>query len=125
MTVCSSRQAVESVLPSAIALLLLAGVNSVNMNGCRELDVSCCRVLRFRMAVLGRPEPAAISGNTSQLPHFLVCIVFQQSQGKAFIYTGLLKMAHFKSRRAKAVPLRALSTLLSYFPHRDETATLI
>jgi len=41
---------------------MLAGMNSVNTNNRRELHVSCCCVLRFRMAdVLGRPEPAAIS----------------------------------------------------------------
>jgi len=41
---------------------MLADVNSVNTNGCRKLDVSCCCVLQFRMAdVLGRPEPASIS----------------------------------------------------------------
>jgi len=38
----------------------------------RVIVLTCC-VLRFRMAdVLGRPEPAAISGNTSYLPPFLV-----------------------------------------------------
>jgi len=32
-------------------------MNSANTNGCGELDVSCCRVLQFRMAdVLGRPS---------------------------------------------------------------------
>jgi len=51
-------------LESRQSLLMLADVNSVNTNDCRKSDVSCCRVLRFRMAdVWGRPEPAAISGN--------------------------------------------------------------
>jgi len=44
---------------------MLADMNSVNTNNCRELDVSCCCVLQFKMVdVLGRLEPAAISGNT-------------------------------------------------------------
>jgi len=54
--------------PDLIAIFLVAdacGMNSVSTNGCHKLDVSCCHVLQFRMAdVLGRPEPAAISGNT-------------------------------------------------------------
>jgi len=53
---------------------MLAGMNSVNTNDCRELDVSCRCVLRSRMAavVLWRSELAAISGNTSERPHCLV-----------------------------------------------------
>jgi len=55
--------------PDLIATFLVVDVcdtNSVTTNCCRELDVSCCRVLQFKMAdVLGRPEPAAISDNTS------------------------------------------------------------
>jgi len=55
---------------------MLADMNSVNTNDCRELDVSCCCVLRFIMAdVFGRHEPAAISGNTSLLPHFYLLIL--------------------------------------------------
>jgi len=38
-------------------LLTLAYMNSVNTNDCRELDVSCCCVLRFRTAdVSGAPR---------------------------------------------------------------------
>jgi len=44
-------------------------INSVTTNDCRQLEVSCsCRdgVLRFRTScVSGRPEPAAIRGNSS------------------------------------------------------------
>jgi len=44
-------------------------MNSVTTNDCRQLVVSCCcraGVLRFSTScVLGRLEPAAISGNTS------------------------------------------------------------
>jgi len=53
--------------------VMLGDMNSVNTKDCRELHVSCCCVRRFRMAgVLRRLEPAAISGNTSELPHFVV-----------------------------------------------------
>jgi len=56
---------VESESPSAVELLMVADMNSVNANDIRELEVCYC-VLPFRMSdVLGRPSPAAVSGNTS------------------------------------------------------------
>jgi len=52
-------------------LLKLADMNSFNTNDSRKLRVVAYCDLGWRM-FWGRPEPAAISGNTSLLPHFLV-----------------------------------------------------
>jgi len=45
---------------------MLADMNSITTNDCRQLAMSCCHVLQFKMAdVFRRPEPAAISGSAS------------------------------------------------------------
>jgi len=81
-------------------LSILADVNSVNTNDCRELNASCCCVLQFRMAhVLARPEPAALSGNTFKLPHFLVYISFPHIPNGSVLF---------------AFPLQGLARFYSY-----------
>jgi len=50
-------------LRSRQQLLMLADMNSVTTNDCRQVAVSCYRDLARRN--FGAPEPAAISGNTS------------------------------------------------------------
>jgi len=59
------------VSPSAVKAVVVDAcyMNSVTTNDCRQLEVSCCcraGVLRFSTSCsLERPEPVAISGNTS------------------------------------------------------------
>jgi len=70
--------AMELILPSAVEAVVVDACwyEFSHYERLSLIRVSCCcraGVLRFRTSyVLGRPEPAAISGNTSELPHFLV-----------------------------------------------------
>jgi len=81
-------------------------MNSVTTNDCRQLEVSCCcraGILRFGTScLLRRPEPAAISGNTSYLPHSLL-LKLKLSKAKRFnlsillasLTTSLIVLARF------------------------------
>jgi len=68
---CERLQVVVLVSLSAVEEVVVdvCHVYSFTTNDCRQSEMSCCccaGVQRFRTScVLGRPEPAAISGSTS------------------------------------------------------------
>jgi len=94
---CERLQAVELVSSSAVEAVVVDACwydfsHYERLSSIR--GVCCTGVLRFRTScVLGRPEPAAISGNISSLPHFLVSFLLNVAKVLGLTGTSLWQVS--------------------------------